>query len=167
MLSNSEIEYLIAIDNEPVVRVSRDGVKYIRGGDDQYSALLSSPNLATYRSFVKDKLTIETDQLIERKHERLSNPRYQAKHQEALIYKSSGYTGSSTDFNFLAQEALERGLTMTQVADLIINAVNNQNDKIAKIEKRRINAGNLLDAATTINDIYTIHYAAIAAIEAI
>lgn len=167
MLTNSEIEYLKSINQEPIVRITKDGTKFIKGGDEQYAALLASPDLSAYRTLVKYSLTLEVDQLLERKHERLKNPRYQAKHQEALIYKSGGYTGSPADFNFLAQEALERGITMAQVADLIISAVNTQNDKIARIEKRRINAGNLVDAALTIEDIYTTHYAAIAAIEAI
>lgn len=161
MLSIAQLEYLNAVGIN--VRVNGNSVV---GGDAQYDAELASPDLATFRQFSKDEVSGLIDEKISEKYERAKNPRYQAKHQEALIYKSAGYTGSSTDFNYLNQEALERGLTMTQVADLIIAAVNVQNDKIAKMEKRRINMNNALDAALTIADINTVRQAAIDAIEA-
>lgn len=165
MLTNAEMDYLRTLGKAPLV-LFRAGARSIVGGDEQYSADLASPDLTAYKSTVKNEISDLVDRTIVEKHPRATNQRYRAKHHEALLFKQSAYLGSASDFNYLSQEASERGITMTQMADLIISAANTSAAGVAQMERRRINFNNAVDSALTVAAVYTLKMNAIAAIEA-
>lgn len=165
MLTSGELNYLHSQDIPVRVRQTSAG-KIVIGGDAQYTPYLIDPNAAAnFKSYVKDEIGRKVDETLKAKYPRATNQRYRAKHMEALSYKNTGYTGSSDDYQYLKQEALERGITMTQMADLIISATNNYNSNVAAVEKRRIKFNSDVDSSTTLEDINALWVAAESAIE--
>jgi hypothetical protein len=164
MLTKSQMHYLHS-RRIPFTVVNGTSIK---GGDDQYTAYLIDPNAVTnFKAWIKDEISSQVDEKLESKYPRSTNKRYRAKHMEALAFKNSGYLGSADDYQFLKEEALERGITMTQMADLIITAANTYNANVAAVERRRVKFNNDVDAATTLDDVHALWDAARLAIEAL
>lgn len=165
MLTNGELQYLQSQGVSVRTRATKEG-RIIVGGDAQYAAQLADVNAVNdYKTWVKDEASARVDAKITEKYPRASNPRYQAKHREALIYKEGGYTGTADDFQYLKEEATQRGITLAQMADLIISATNTYNANVATVERRRVQFNADLDAATTLDQVYTLFRNAEIAIE--
>jgi len=138
----------------------------VKGGEAQYDSLLNDVNaVANFKSYVKDEVSNKVDDKLATKYPRAINSRYRAKHTEALSFKNSGYTATEDDYPYLKAESLERGITVTQMANLIITATNSYNANVATVERRRVKFNNDVDAATTLDQVNDLWVAAEQAIE--
>jgi len=140
----------------------------VKGGHEKYSAQLADINaLSDFKSWVKDEVSAQVDEKLSAKYDRATNQRYRAKHMEALAFKNTTYLGSQDDYQYIKEEALERGITMTQMADMIISAANTYNTNVAAVERKRVKFNADVDAAANLEDVQTLWDAAYTAIEAL
>lgn len=164
MLTPAQLQYLKSQSIPVTTRATKDG-KIVVGGDAQYNSYLTDPNvLDNYKSYAKDMVGQKVDETLASKYPRATNQRYRAKHMEALAYKNAT-SPSPDDYQYLKQEAEQRGITIDQMANLIISASNTYNVNVAAVEKRRIQFNDAVDAATTLEQIYTLWRQAETAIE--
>lgn len=164
MLTSAQLQYLRSQGIPVTTRATSSG-KVVVGGDAQYSAALTAPDaIDNFRSFVKATVGDKVDSHLASKYPRATNQRYRAKHMEALAYKNA-VSPVDDDYQYLKQEAETRGVTVAQMANLIINASNVYNEKVAAVEKRRIQFNTQVDAAATLDQVHTLWLQAEQAIE--
>lgn len=133
----------------------------IKGGDAQYDSYFADPNaLDDFRTYVKNEVSSRVEESFKDVYKRISDPKYRQKHFEALMFKLSVYLGTPDDYQFIKQEAAERGISMQQMADAIISAANSYNAVAANVERRRVQFNLAVDSAATLENINALWYAA-------